>query len=203
MPITPRTALLVYVSSSNRWKRESKSLVNRDFPLTIVSIRNFQPITEWVERGDKFYWESRNFEIQIALVRKNIVILSIRLNSRMTSPIKNLHFPRFISPELRQKKKLPPGFPIIFGSSFKWDHFRSILWKLNRHPLKKSKKQRHFYVIVLHWSNNQWALTSCSCIALTKISKHKKNKKLFRNFRKKWRRITAHLMLRETNFLKS
>jgi len=50
----------------------------------------------------------------------------------MTSPIENLHFPGLISPELWQEKSCPPGFPIILGSSFKWDHFRPILWKLNR-----------------------------------------------------------------------
>ena len=171
---------------------------------------DFRPITKWVgsgvnRKGDKFHWESRNFEVLIAFVQEiwPFLFFTPDSNSRMTSSIGILHSPRLISPELWQEKSCPPGFPIILGSSFKWDHFRSILWKLNRHPLKKSKKQRHFYVIVLHWSNNQWALTSCSCIALTKISKHKKNKKLFRNFRKKWRRITAHLMLRETNFLKS
>jgi hypothetical protein len=50
----------------------------------------------------------------------------------MTSRIENLHFPRVISPELWQVKSCLPGFPIILGSSLKWDHFLPILWKLHR-----------------------------------------------------------------------
>jgi len=98
---------------------------------------DFRPITKWVGsgvngKGDKFHWESRNFEVQIALVQEIWPFLALDFNSRMTSPIENLHFPRLISPELWQEKSCPPGFPIILGSSFKWDHFRPILWKLNR-----------------------------------------------------------------------
>jgi hypothetical protein len=34
------------------------------------------------------------------------------------------------------RKSPPHGFPIILGSTFKWDHFRPIVWKLNRaHPI--------------------------------------------------------------------
>ena len=98
---------------------------------------DFWPITKWVgsgvnRKGDKFHRGNPNFEVQNALVQEIRPFLAPDLNSRMTSPIENLHFPGLISRKLWQEKSCPPGFPIILGSSFKWDHFRPILWKLNR-----------------------------------------------------------------------
>jgi len=78
---------------------------------------------KWCQsKGDTFHRWDQNFKVQIA---------SVQGISRMTSPIGNLHFPRLVSPELWQEKSCPPRFPIILESSFKWDHFRPIPWKLN------------------------------------------------------------------------
>ena len=108
-----------------------------------------------IGKGDKFHWENPNFEVQIALVQEIWPFLAPNLNSGMTLPIENLHFPRLISSELWQEKSCPPGFPIILGSSFTWDHFRPILWKLNRPHSLHTTEHRLIGKETLH---HEWGL---------------------------------------------
>jgi hypothetical protein len=104
-PLNPRNSTRQHASSRNRRKRGLISLVKRDFswglwriPLTIVSMRDFRPITKWVEsgvnrKGDKFNWENPNFEVRIALVQDIWPMAILSTNSRMTSPIEKFAFP--------------------------------------------------------------------------------------------------------------
>jgi len=73
-----------------------------------------------------------NFEVKIESVQEIRPFLVLQISPRISFPIENLNFPRLISPKRLEEKSCRPGFPIILGSSFKWDHFRQIRWQLNR-----------------------------------------------------------------------